>query len=595
MISWTIPSDKSTTGQTTESSSSFQFYTTYLPGSTDSSGNTVFEETNLLSSHSKTYRASTSYGLSGTTYYASSSSQASSHLRPGVNTFFADTSGETSVVVSAATAFVQTSSTTTKQVEQFTKSSSTTSSVVWTTSSNTELSSVEFVETETSGKVWDVYASNTIQTTIETVAQLSQTITYGEKATVVQANTSLSPEADIIYVLDAPVSWNGYSVASNYATSGTRFTVNPLFSIIQSPIANGTISLTSSVLNAEVSSTISWKASRTTQTTITRTAANFTGVSLAVLPFQNSTLTTSRITTANSTKSFTVFSSQALTFNVSGGVAVTTSTELVEWANSITTLHRQYADTIFQSTAFVATSTTRASTTVVAASNSFSEQGIADSTSYTVENGAAANFNMNVFGPPQAQTFMGGGWQRSKFITTGAEIGTSRGGWLTAENLSFLPIAHGGNGRRGVTVFPTSFEGITAFGRSVTYTKSGGTQSTSSVTVGLSGSFSTTTEASNQSFAISSPDRPIIAGANLMPVGMTVVDVPLGGAYKDAINGNTTSFAGDASALTDGQSAQLRCWQPVTAIGSPIQKMNRNWLFWATPKNVTNPAPGAPA
>ena len=159
-----------------------------------------------------------------------------------------------------------------------------------------------------------------------------------------------------------------------------------------------------------------------------------------------------------------------------------------------------------------------------------------------------------------------------------------------------MPIAADGAGRRGVTIFPSESPILTAYSDSVTFTVTQGTETTtSSAVVGIEGQALSTTQNVNQSFA-GDVLRPNIQGAlDELPNGMTVVDVcQRAGAYKNAIGGGTASFSAGMTSYSEGQSAPISCWQPVTAIAPPVLRIERTPIYWTARRNPIELPPGAP-
>jgi hypothetical protein len=580
-----------------------------------------------------TASGSTVSGTSGTTSFYSSSStftgSASSSVvykdlsapdftEGGQTTFSGSNATTISSTQSAPTAYVQTSTTLATTLNQLTTSTYEDEGSTWTTDYDEEESVVRFFTTETTSASTQVVISGEVVITQEGTTLLDQTQTFGERATVIQANTIRAQNAEIIYVLDPPTAWAGYSVASDAASSGTRFTIHPSFSTEQSPVADGSISQTKTTSNEEVSSTISWSATTTTQGTQIRgigTAIGLfnTAAAIVSMPISTTESVSPQRTTTGSTLSFTAFFSNVLTFDAVNANRndVTTTSQITSWASSVfgagasrTKFPRRSGDLQYETTAEQAASTTRITTTVVAASFSAQSSGQNSSggngTTTFFESGVTADFNFNVFGPAQASTQPpGAGFGREKFITSGAVLGSNRGGYYTAEGSFFLPIALDGGGRRGATIFPSSFANfpfVTAFSDSVTYTTSVGTdRTTSSAVIGLEGESFTTTQNRDQSFA-GNVFRPIIQGAAApLPNGMTVVDFcRVAGAFKNISGGGTSSFSEGMTSYSEGESAPLSVWRPVTGISPPVLRMSRSPLFWTVARNPDLPPPDSP-
>jgi hypothetical protein len=280
MIAWTIPAEKSTTGYTAISSST-------ISGSTESGvlAGGVTDTLSVTFSSSSINIRYTSEEPSQTTLYTSTASSSFSLRRrtAGETLNQSGTGSFTSNVISAQTESVQTSTTTNVERQVVFTEPGTGLSTAWTTVYDAEVSATFFEVTEveaTSANL--VYALTEV--TEDTTTLLAQTQTFGERATVVQANTKFATNADIIYVINPPDNWSGFSVASQQATSGTRFTISPSYSTQQSPLVDGTINPTQSAVNAVVSSTISWSASQATQSARIMPFGNFTGVNVVSVP-----------------------------------------------------------------------------------------------------------------------------------------------------------------------------------------------------------------------------------------------------------------------------------------------------------------------
>jgi len=595
MIAWTIPVAKTTTGYTvsTASGSASDSYSGVLPSTTTGIGSGFISESYTTSRYTSVNN--------GTTIYAFTSSQRSATQFPQNVGGFTDTSGETSSVIPAPTAFVQTSTTVALGFESFETLQYTEDGTAWTTSYDDEASSVFFLTTEAT--VFSTSASSVGQgqQSIQDITVLPQTQTVGEVATIIQGSN------EILYVMNAEENWNGYTIASNKATSGTRFTILPSYLTEQSPVADGTINPTSTTSNELISNEITWSATTITQDTIIAPFANFVGSAIVQMPIATSVATVNKTTTSGSSASFTVFGANTLTYNVSNSQStrVITTSAVTDWGASRTKAELRAGTLVYETTLFRPTSASRIITTLIAASASSSSsvniQTVTDDaaggTVGASESGITANFNFNVYGSPLITTAGAGQFERAKFITTGAQIGNQRGGWFTAEGNFALPVAHAGDGRRGVTIFPVELPFVTASSNSVTFTVSSDTTTTTtSALVGLEGESTTTQQNFNQSFVQEDFLRERIQGAaSPLPSGMTVVDFCLSpGAFKNISNGQSTSLTGGMTSYAPGESAPLSCWQGVTAVGPPSLRLARNNVYWAVARNPNIPPPGAP-
>ncbi len=632
MISWTIPTAKITTASVASSASSsgavtgsnsvsrtFSSSEGQTAGLTESSGSGTASASTFF-----TASGSTVSGLSGTTSFYSSSSAAAglssstveyqdldppNFTESGQTTFSGSEETTISSSVGPSTAYVQTSTTIEQEADIFSTSVYEEYVSAWTSSYNDAESAVNFYTTDSTFLSTSVYVAGQSTITQEGITELEETQTFGERATVVQANTMLAANADIIYVLDPPEAWNGYSVASALATSGTRFTIEPSYSTEESPVVASSMSPTLSIVNPQISGSISWSAARTTQTTLIAPFSNASSSGLIVVPIQTNSRTAGGSTTTGSTISFTVFGAQTLTYNQAGSSQVTTTSAVTSWGQSRIKTPRRVGNLQFEITQTTATSALRTVTTAFAASAGSAQSGEttssyasseigtgANATSTESASGSTANFNFYIYGTPQATTQAPGlEFDRRKFVTAGAVVGSSKGGWFTADGSFLLPFALDGQGRRGVTVFPTEFSFVTAYSDSVTFTKTQGTETiTSSAVIGLAGSSLTTTQNANQSFE-GDLSRPKIQGAGgKLPNGMTVVDIAGAGAYKNAIGGSTSSFSGGMTSYSEGQSAPLSCWRAVIAVAPPVLRLPRTPIYWAVARNPSDRSPGAP-
>jgi hypothetical protein len=198
----------------------------------------------------------------------------------------------------------------------------------------------------------------------------------------------------------------------------------------------------------------------------------------------------------------------------------------------------------------------------------------ADGYSKTIEG------NETVYGGALARLHTAGGVSRSKYLTSGAIVGTSVGGWITAEGGASRTVSTviSANKNRAVAIFPQTNGDATISGNSITFTTTSEEEKTTqTMSFGVAGQTS--------SFLL--PESVNHFGGGEFPHGATVVDVGRAGAYVDQIDGDTTSFNNIATTYTGGQSAPISKWQSVVAVGPLALTDNRHSLFYTIARNTS--------
>jgi hypothetical protein len=568
--------------------------------------------TNTQFSTSSTYYSSgsTSWGATGRTEYLSSSSSSISGTGPGQsngtvinNTFRTTVSVQTSTTAEVALDFVSTYSFADDGEEVIFEPTT-----IWTTTKTGEV--VEFTQSEvpmtifapTFGEAATYEGQNVPVTyTIDRTTVLTQTQTSALAATVIQANTlkyigEINSFPEILYSISEPASvWSGFEDATEIAQSTTRMTIQPSFVTAATPIKNATATTTSSVANpADTWSTV-WFPSRTTQEQITTTT------SLFCIPAVTGTRTTSATRTTQSQTTNTIFPAETLTFGRTGGATTSSATtSIVTSYGTVSRIVDRYAGTLlFETTISNTFSASRYITTTAAATLTSSVQN-ANATA-TAVSATTFNFagNQTVF--PSAQIsvrqnllneigFNLGIPARTRIITTGAVLGSQTGHYFTADFTTIAQMVTLARG--GLALYPVTYPWLTVDGDSITYTTSTnrtdgtGTQpTTTSGLVSVSGSSQTSTERLTLG-------RPAQHGAREVGAGCSLVDVMQAGAFRDRINTSvTSSFYGQATLYTAGESADIRYWSPIAAITPLELRGNKNAVTFSAERNVADIPP----
>lgn len=612
MIAWTIPTSLTITGATTatttsSSSNSFSnsFATTFTYSFTISEGGT-FSSNSFTTNNSNSYSEyrSTVHGASGTTTYSFFSSEFSSFSESTV--IYRDQNGSqtggsasasgsfsTSDSSSGSTAlpsyYVQTS--TTKTVQQFVSdavSSIQIEGTAYTTSKSAFSAEVEFVETSANVTHWYIAGQNKTLTQTTTTF-LTQTTNAGAFATVVQADDS-----EILYFISNPqTNWYGYSVASEGAQSGSRFTVKPEFSLQSVETIEASITTTQSTSNQSNTFQLSWNASAE------QTRAQTSVVAYWKVPNITESFVTTQVTTSQTTSSGIIFASESMTFGKVNEQVFATTSLVTSYATLPTKATRLHGSVVFEQTFATTTSatrlitTTRPATNATARSSSYAANGAPDDQTTTA---SGSTFSVEgvqtIYGPAQISTGIADPISRLQFATSGAIVGTQTGLWFTANETIESPqlqTAKHGSGRAGVTVLPTTHSLLTVASDSVTLQKTFEDQSdntTITALLGVAGSSYTIEE------SVLTND-PVHFGGGLVGKGCTIVDVGGVGAYRNGINGNTTAFIGAATSMTEGDSQTVASWYPVTCITPLVLRANRHAITFSAARNSSQLPPSA--
>ncbi len=585
MIEWTIPAQFAVT-------SSAESVVTRSYADTDGVFSTYYSS------------GSTSWGPSGRTEYLSSSSSSIQGSGPGQsngtvinNTFRAAASVQTSTTIQIEEGISLTSS--------YVDSDLNFDPAVYLTTTKTG-EVVEFVEATAPQTIYTLDEFATRNNTQDATTMLTGTQTSALAATVLQADTRNASGAEVLYVLTAnPTQWSGYGDATAIAQSATRTTIYPVFEVAAVPIVDGSVATSSTVSNSAVTWSTSWSASRTTQQNVT--TLSFSGIG-GLQPVTGEA-TASAATTTQSQSTFTVFGANTLSYGRTAGGNTTSSatTSVVTSYGNIRRIVERYAGTLlFESTVNETFSTTRYITTSVAASLT-SSQGNQNATS-TTQSGVTVAFagDQTIYPPAQAGAQQIGGRvgpnigvpNRTRVITFGAVLDSQSGQYFTASFDTFVPTASLSRG--ALTIFPATNGSLTVDSNFVTYTTSTnktsgtGTESTTaSGVVSVAGSSSTRTEAffgsgANVGVTIGRPQH---HGAHEVGKGCSIIDIMEAGAFRDRIDGTTSSFYGNATRYTEGQSAQIRYWSPIAYITPLELRANKNAVTFSNKRNIPDTPP----
>jgi hypothetical protein len=499
-------------------------------------------------------------------------------------------------IASAATFLVETSTVDTYEFsyDTFTTITQEGFAPFWTTSLGAS-SSVRFYQDNGTVVTAAQVESTTIQATRETTTTNGETsVGRSPFATVYQADAK-----EVLYVVSNPLQpWSGFSAASNIAKSGTRTTAYPFYLTGSKIIVPGGQTTTISLLEPESTTVVQFQGSTQSSQTVT-VAQAFT-----VLPNITATATQAERTTTNQSISQALFFEDTFTLGYDGifrpQQSITTRSA-ISWATYPTTVFRQSGPQTFQSTQRTNVFRTESFTIAAIATSAISyEEGIVPGlvALKTIGNTYAAGGNEVIYHGGKLQTAICGNMARNAFSTTGAVLGTKKGGWMSLSGTQSVDLyngvggyatAYAGDNVGGRTLLPLTNASITLNSDSITWTLSTNaaqgeaTSTTTSAVVEVAGSSLTTSANTN--------GRPLHAGAESVGVGATYVDTPEQGVYQDQINGETTSFIGDATAYTEGQSNQMRRWLPITFLDFPQAGTNADPIVWAVPRNSTNLPP----
>jgi hypothetical protein len=540
----------------------------------------------------------TSVDSAGTTITASSTRKRDANARDFITNYDTSGSGET---ITPATFYVQTSTTETYSSFYTTYTTTTFSAdgdeigfvPFWTTSS-AEDGAVSFYEGDGTLASFAQEQITSRQATRDITTQLTETAAGRFPfATVYQAETRDATAELLYWISDPLISWSGYAPASDAATSGTRFTAHPSYATAQKIVVAGGATTTASASAPEITTLVDWGS--TTQNTGQKTRA----IAWFVLPNLTQTFAQSTRTTTTAELSSTLFAETEWTVGHGGNAEQSNTTRsAVTWNTYPTTVLRQFGQQTFATTALTGLSaeTTVLTTAIATKATSYSIGVVVGLAAFGTEGQtyeAAGNEVIHNSGKITTNVEPGG-ISRSAFSTTGAVLGSEVSGWMSIDTSEPVTLfdppfdfatAYDGANVGGRTLRPATNVYLTINSDSLTWTIStnttGGetTQTTTSTVVQLAGE-SLTTE-------IATTGRPFHAGGLPLGPGATYVDTPRRGAYKDRIGGTTTSFVGAATALTEGESAPIYSWVPITYIDFPVAATNANPIVWAVPRNST--------
>lgn len=635
MIAWTIPTNAFVTSSSASTQSSFSstsesasFSWSITHESWETQGLTRSSSSQSSSTEQSFSRSfSFSAGLHGTTTFESTSSSYFStstyeasyfDLNPANNadfnyhgSFSTSTSGSTSGVASGS--YPVHTSTTETFAELFNETTSflSTSNLYgdeeaafnsyWTTATTAENNGPSYVTFFTTNNTSSLYydttyspENSTRERTRTTTTGLTQTQIAGAAATVWQAE-----ESEVLYCIESPATtWSGFAVATEVAQSGTRFTLAPVYSTRAIPVIHGSATTTSSTSQASLTTSLSWAA-------LTQSTTSGVAVNRAYLPNPTTTTTATVASTTQSTISVLLFASTEFTlgrveeYNTTSSASVSTVTS---YALAPLKLTCQAGTQTYEILGYTTVSATRLFPTWIAATNTETASA-SSSTTTTYDAGAGASGsasasgcvfagNQTVYGPADISTSPNHATSRYRLATSGAVLDSLKGGHMTwsgpelslytfYDGTSSVATAFAGSERRGVTLVPTATPDFTISKRSVTYTASSGSQTTtSSGLIGVAGNTSTFVDMpinDNDTFATGTFNAFGGAPGN----NCTFAEWADPGAYK--CDGTTTSF--DGNVTTYGNSAPLRSWESVVAITPLTLRENRSGLIWAEPRN----------
>lgn len=568
-----------------------------------------------------TFISSTSHGFDkSTTYFSWSSSSSFTEAwgltitpnpDPVPNLSYSDSasaSGSSSgQTTSELTTVVQTSTTQTYESAHYVTYTTTLEAYegqapIWTTSEDTitiadqTQTSVAFVQTYATSLTALEASYETREATADALTTLDQTITLsGLPNTIVQAHN-----AEILYVITNPASdVTAYSAATDLAQSGTRFTLLPSVVTSEKITANATRP-TSSIASSQETSLVNFRRSTTTQQAVTEAEYNY-------FPPSTFTATASAVATTNTTLGTNIlFLQNDLPY---GGITNTVSAK--SFGTYWKTVSNQIG-TVTCETAVVSTTTWSATLSIEAAEiSSFSEsanppvtQSIWYGLTTALGNAASATFYSSAIAANtntptiRATTGSGGQPSQNKYGTYGAAFGSEKGGWITANESSEGTVffngifALDGEGRRATTMFPlTEQNEVTIIAPGITWTRS----TNAVLSIDGATSKSTTTSAS---FGVSGLTQTTNIGATGHFGGQpglqeTFVQIASPGAYKNKVNGSTTSFDGAATLLSS--SASIASWQAIKDVRGLAYTTKAIPIVWAELRNSTVVPPSTTA
>jgi hypothetical protein len=519
--------------------------------------------------------------MSRTDYEDSSTTISTSDSFSDVSSFSSSSIFATSYVDSPS--FAKQTSTATSTIAGFTRTGTRTSATsVFSTrsSSNTAISTTvpSFYQTSSTYSLNGPSATTTSVSKKVATALTDETVAHaGFFATVYEAEFN-----EILYLYQNPASsWGGYSAASLLAQSGTRFTVQPSYSLISIPGDTYATTFSSSTSNDQITGSINWRQVSYSLATVTSV------VDIQEIPNVTTTEAIETVTTVNSSAEFTAAESSQVVYGA-GESDVATTTNVTIVINSSSKVSRWLSGVVYDQIVDVPTTERRVAIVSfplnTSSSTTYSEIGFMTS-SYGDSRAVSIEGGIIVASPPQVGVAPGQAQyeeqqlNNARWFTSGARIGTQAGLFFTAATtLSLGDIyAQDGSKTNAITLFPQIRSNFTINSDSVTYTASIGTASTtSSLVVGVTGQPLLTYEQKEKNHG------------QVVRDGTLVVQLPAG-AYRDRIAGGTTSFDGAAMTFASGQSIARRSWEPIYAATPPSDVGEyRAGIVWAVPRNSYN-------
>jgi hypothetical protein len=448
---------------------------------------------------------------------------------------------------------------------------------------------------ETSSGISDVYwylTFTTYSAAADTTIEKADTTTYQTWATVVQA-----AKDEIIYHIANPGSgWDGYAAARPIAATATRVTLYPTAAITEGITSASGVTTTSSWSSPGLSASLSFKA-RSNSTFSLQRPANATVIS----PITTAQIS-ARFTTQSASTSYEIFNSY--TSRTYGIGKSTTDVPYVGFLPE--TVFRQWANVSHHGV--VATKTTSSLETYTVGAYVTSETSTNQGSSSSYENiysGLGADVT-DISADEEEQEYSyaalpGGnttistvqlgvvgmgfpGTQQFRWGTAGVAVGSSAGGWFTADKtfgMGFAYTAADGSRRRVTTLAVTSNETWTLSSDSLSYTTLSGTDTTTTTAlVGVEGdTFQQQDGTSRQ------PSAYLHFGGGPFADGWTVVDGAGVGAYYDLIEGQTTFFTGGDTAYTFNESAAIRRYSLMPWVIPPSPMDQESGIYWIEKKN----------
>jgi hypothetical protein len=401
---------------------------------------------------------------------------------------------------------------------------------------------------------------------------------------------------EIIYAINnrSPF-WEGYLPASAYATTATRITQSNVYSTRGVNKTSSFATGSSSVANPLV-------AQQETLNITTLAPSNVTTINRDVLPNQTGIASTNVTVLTQQAFARTLFSENTVTWTRGSRISSTlgqTTTTVASYATGFDVVSGKIGNLDYQTTVSQTFAETRTITTSRALTRTASGQtiipvaggSITRRSSFTSSIDANETYFGDALVSLQTVFMPGGEPTQAIYRTAGVIINDETGGWIVGNGTS---IGGGANRitasaeRGGITLRPgTEQAGIfTVDSNSIYFTTSTNsgtttTSTTASLVASVSGDSSTTLESrTNQA--------PTHFGGGPFAENATVVQSARPGAYKNRVDGATTSFAGGATVFEEGEASEVKVWWPVPALTPPINH-NYNALTWTESRNLDRP------